>query len=323
MLNAYMKKILKEEAILRLREYNPNINLVGEYVGYLNKTYFKCEKCKNIKITSFNSILNSCRRNGCLKCEKRTKNRKRSRSKSHEKYISEVYDIWGNSIKVIGKYDNGSKKIDVVCGVCGCKWSPEAKSLLYKHGCPKCGHKKNRLSTVKKHSVYIEEVKKIHHGRIDVVGKYASNKNKILLKCNKCQHEWSAVARNIIKGRGCPKCNLNKGETLINSILEKLNLNFKFQYVIENLKTENNGTPIFDFVIFKNGVLSTIIEYDGIQHFKVINNWGGKNRFINQQKIDKFKNDYCDINKIKMIRIKYTELNKINVEYIKQKLNEK
>jgi hypothetical protein len=130
------------------------------------------------------------------------------------------------------------------------------------------------------------------------------------------------TARNVTKGRGCPKCKLNKGETLINSILKELNANFKSQYVVENLKTSKNGVPIFDFAIFnENNELKAIIEYDGKQHYEEVKIWGGKERLIMQQEVDEFKNEYCVKNSIQLIRIKYNEFNKINTNYIKQLIN--
>ena len=314
--------ISKERAINRLKNHNPNIILIGKYINLTNKTYFNCKNCNNIRFTSFYNLLISSRKFGCLKCEKRNKNKtEKSRSKSHEQYVLDVYNIWGNLIEIIGQYDNGSKKIEVKCNKCNWIWNPESKSLLAKHGCPKCGHLKNKISTVKKHDDYVAEVNIKHNNRITVIGNYISGKDKILLKCNRCQYEWLSGARNILKGRGCPKCNLNKGETLIKNILEDLKLNFKPQYIVKNLKTPNNGVPIFDFAIFnENNILKIIIEYDGEQHFNPIKKWGGEKRLIEQQKIDKFKNEYCIDNKIKMLRIKYNELKNINHNYIKHKI---
>ena len=133
-------------------------------------------------------------------------------------------------------------------------------------------------------------------------------------------HEWTPVAGRLLR-RGCPKCNFSKGELLISKILKELNINFKEQYIFGGLKTEDNGTPKFDFVLFENDKIKQIIEYDGEQHFKIVKRWGGIKRFERQQKIDNFKNDYCKDNNIEMIRIPYTELKKINNEYIKEKLN--
>lgn len=314
-----MKKILKEDAILRLKKHNPNITLIGEYVGMKNKTDFKCGRCNTIRYTSFNYLLDSSRKIGCVKCEKRGKYKK-SRIKSHEQYLAEIYDIWGNSIKIIGQYDGGANKIKTKCNECNNIWYPNASALLKKHGCPICGHKKNRIATTKKYDLFINEVKS-KHDNILVIGNYISGNDRILVKCKLCNHEWSPVARGLTRGRGCPICKLNKGEKIINNILVKLNIKFKPQFIIKNLKTSNNGTPIFDFAIFNNdNKLITIIEYDGIQHFKSIKNWGGEERYIKQQKVDEFKNKYCDENNIRLIRIKYTELNKINSNYIKNKL---
>jgi hypothetical protein len=319
-----MKKILKEDAISRLEKHNPNIKLIGEYINLTQKTYFKCKICGNIKFSSFYDMLTSSRKLGCLKCEKRSKNKKeKSRTKSHEQYVLDVYNIWNNLIEIIGQYDMGMKKIKVKCNKCNHIWNPEAKALLAKHGCPICGHEKNRNSTVKKHSEYVNEVAIKHNNNLNVIGTYISADNKILIKCNKCQYERLSVARNILNGRGCPKCRLNKGESLIKNILDELKINYKPQYVIEKLKTAYNGTPIFDFAIFdENNKLNTIIEYDGIQHFKEIKKWGGEKRLIEQQKIDEFKNNYCLKNNIRLIRIKYTEFKKINTDYIKHLLYE-
>jgi polyhydroxyalkanoate synthesis regulator phasin len=48
-----------------------------------------------------------------------------------------------------------------------------------------------------------------------------------------------------------------------------------------------------------------IFEYDGIQHFKSVEGWGGDESFINQIRKDLEKNSYCK-DKIKLVRIPYT-----------------
>ena len=49
------------------------------------------------------------------------------------------------------------------------------------------------------------------------------------------------------------------------------------------------------------------IEFDGMQHFKSIDFFGGQKTFEGCQKNDKIKTDYCLKNNIKLIRIKYSE----------------
>lgn len=44
-------------------------------------------------------------------------------------------------------------------------------------------------------------------GVYSVIGEYKSNKSKILIKCNKCGHEWETRPNNLLHTKhGCPKC---------------------------------------------------------------------------------------------------------------------
>ena len=49
------------------------------------------------------------------------------------------------------------------------------------------------------------------------------------------------------------------------------------------------------------------IEYDGIQHFEPVNDFGGEIEFNNIQIRDNIKNEYCKNNNINLIRIRYDE----------------
>ena len=64
----------------------------------------------------------------------------------------------------------------------------------------------------------------------------------------------------------------------------------------------------FDFYLPKKNL---IIEFDGEQHFKPMDYFGGEKLFKMQQKYDIIKNDYAKTNKIQLIRIPYNRLNDI------------
>ena len=49
-----------------------------------------------------------------------------------------------------------------------------------------------------------------------------------------------------------------------------------------------------------------MIEYDGEQHFKPIEYFGGEEAYQNRIKNDEIKNEYCKMHKINLIRIPYT-----------------
>lgn len=64
-------------------------------------------------------------------------------------------------------------------------------------------------------------------------------------------------------------------------------------------------------------------EYNGIQHYKPVEHWGGEESLKKQQMRDKRKQQLCDQNDVKLIIIKYDEqlskdliLSKIPVEYL-------
>ena len=56
------------------------------------------------------------------------------------------------------------------------------------------------------------------------------------------------------------------------------------------------------------------IEYDGEQHFKPIEYFGGEAHFKIQQKHDKIKDDFCKENGISLLRIPYYKFDNIEEE---------
>lgn len=58
--------------------------------------------------------------------------------------------------------------------------------------------------------------------------------------------------------------------------------------------------------------MNTCIEYDGKQHFKAVDFFGGEKGLIETQKRDKEKNNYCLKNGIYLFRIPYTDFERIN-----------
>lgn len=71
---------------------------------------------------------------------------------------------------------------------------------------------------------------------------------------------------------------------------------------------------LFDFYLPK---YNCCIEYDGRQHFEIIERFGGLDGFINTKFRDTYKNWYCEKNNIKMIRISYKDYE--NIEEILNK----
>lgn len=139
---------------------------------------------------------------------------------------------------------------------------------------------------------------------------------KVWWKCNNANdHEWESTVKDITNGHGCPYCYDSIGEKKVKSILNVMNINYEVQKKFNDCKHKKK-LP-FDFYLPKHNIL---IEYDGKQHFKCIEVFGGVKAFNGIKKRDKIKNEYAAKNNIPLLRIPYTKFNLIEEE-IKYFLN--
>lgn len=118
-----------------------------------------------------------------------------------------------------------------------------------------------------------------------------------------------------ISGSGCPKCKSSKGEIEIQKYLYDNNIKYEYQKIFKDCKLKTY-LP-FDFYLFEHNIC---IEYDGEQHFKPIEYFGGYNAFNDLKIKDQLKTEYCEINKIKLIRISYIDIKNIK-KILKEKIN--
>jgi hypothetical protein len=105
--------------------------------------------------------------------------------------------------------------------------------------------------------------------------------------------------------------NMSLGETKILNYLNENNIKFIWQKKFKDCK---NKLPLpFDFYLLK---YNTLIEFDGIQHFKSINHFGGNNGLKLRQINDDIKSKYCIDNNIKLIRIDYLDLHNDSINWL-------
>lgn len=306
------KKLTIEEVKNRVKEKNPNLIIKSDvYENIHTLLEIECGNCGNVFDQTFKSLIKSRKEYGCEKCEKRKTINRVYKSKTHEEYLKEFNNKHKDKLKLVGDYTKSFIKIGYECLICGYKGLSEAKQLISGHGCKKCGHKKTLDARRKTFDEFKSEFEEIHKGCITLLSDFYVNSDTHLdFKCNECEFEWKSTPHNILR-RGCPICKSSKGEKKIKIVLDELDINYR-QQVLVNEKSPKGGTCFFDFTL--NGGI--VIEYDGVQHFKAVESWGGEIRLNAQKEVDKFKDDYCLRNNLKMIRIAYWDLNKINKEYI-------
>lgn len=109
---------------------------------------------------------------------------------------------------------------------------------------------------------------------IEAVEQYINQNTPILHRCKIDGHEWKAAPNNILQGTGCPVCNLSHGERQIRRWLCNNNISYILQKTFEDCK--NKKQLPFDFYLPEYNIC---IEYDGEQHFRPVDFFGGQDEF--------------------------------------------
>lgn len=281
-----VKKVTEEKGFIFCRMFVEN-----------SKTYvvYK-ESCDgDEKITNYVNMKNS-----------NTHNKPEYTTESISKILLDKYNI-----ELLEDYKNNSTKTKCKCLRHDYIWYPKINSIFSLNcGCPKCAIEKrikNKTFTTEKYRKLLKNVNPM----LDIVSEYTKNYNDIDFKCLKCGTIFTRKANYIYRTCVCPKCDYvySKGEREIekylidNDILFERQKTFDDCVFIEKLR--------FDFYLSNK---NTVIEYDGQQHFKSIEYFGGENEFENTKIRDTIKNEYCAKNKIKILRIPYWEFD--NIEQI-------
>ena len=176
-------------------------------------------------------------------------------------------------------------------------------------GCMVCAGKKRGLEQRKSHNEYVAEMS-IKNPFMNIIGTYVDQYTKVEYICKVCGHRGESLPNNLLRGGGCPKCRMSNGEKKILKYLKDNNIKFQEQYTFKDCK--NIFCLPFDFYLPDYNIC---IEYDGEQHFRSVDYFGGIEGFNNRQRNDTIKTQYCKDNGIYLCRIRYDQ-------DVKQKLDE-
>lgn len=127
-----------------------------------------------------------------------------SRKKTPEDFIAELTAVT-NTIEVLGEYRGRDCKIKVRCKTCGHEWSASAGNLLSGYGCPNCKAVNHSLRSRKTHEQFVQELS-LSNPSVEVIGRYITNKKKVLVRGKNCGNEWQANPTHLLNGSGCPVC---------------------------------------------------------------------------------------------------------------------
>lgn len=132
-----------QQFVEELKTVNSFVSVVGEYVGANTKIAVRCNTCGKELFMTPNALLNG---HGCSVCNHArgiAKRKGKTRLKTTEEVIRQLLII-NPQIEVLGEYTRSKEPLQVLCKICGYKWSPQAGSLLHGSGCPECAKQKRK-----------------------------------------------------------------------------------------------------------------------------------------------------------------------------------
>ena len=237
---------------------------------------------------------------GCSKCSKKSSAKKRQ--KTTEQFIEEAKKIHGDNYDYsLVNYQGNKIKVKIICPIHGI-FEQSPNDHLGGKGCKFCAG--NIIKTTKQ---FIEEAKKIHGDNYDYsLVEYVNAKTKIKIICNNCKKIFEQTPDKHYK-QCCPYCSSSKGEKQIRNYLKEKKIIFEEQKKFNDLR--DKSLLSYDFYIPLKNLL---IEYNGIQHYKSNDYFGGYGKFLIQKHHDWLKRKYAIKNNINLLIIPYWEYDNID-----------
>lgn len=269
------------------------------------KTKITCchNKCGNVWEISPDNFLRGKR---CPECqnESRILNRRNSLKRVEEI----IRQKSGGEFEYISGYVNSKSKVKVKHLRCG-RTIVKPFSAFYDGITCSCEKTNRDIVDFKSNGDRIQckadfqrYIDKYVTGEYVIIGKYVKSTKPILLKHVECGNLTEISPHNFKNGVRCDKCKSYKGELKIRDLLLKKGVFFEEQVRFSDCRLKK--PLVFDFFLPIHNIL---IEFDGEQHIRPIERWGGEKAFQLQRKRDEIKNNYCKNNGITLVRIGYYE----------------
>lgn len=269
-------------------------------------TSIQCLDCKTIyNFSTMNNVIHSNKKNICDNCNPVLRKDTMEIKHKIDYLIKTLTDI-----EVVGEFINITTDMKFLCKKCNVNFNRKPQVFLKTQKCPYCDSR----AKSKPHSLFLKDLSEKYGNEYTCLEEYKNASTKIKIKHN-CGFIWEISPHNLLCGKGCPKCNRfsSKGETKIAKFLEKNGILYLREYRFLEL---NNLR--FDFYLPEQKM---VIEFQGEQHYKPIDYFGGVAHFIIQQQHDECKRDFCKNHNINLLEIRFDEINNIE-QILTNKLND-
>lgn len=269
--------------------------VIGEYINNKTKITMKHTSCGSTYSVQPKGFLDG---NRCPSCNNKTKGAK---VKSHSVFLKDVERVWGVDIKIVSSYRGVVKPIYVSCNTCGNTWKTTPNKVLSKTtNCMRCSRVDIGLRNRTSHEEFEWEIHRLYGEEYTLLEPYTLSTAHIKVRHNTCGHIWDIRASHLKNKAICPKCTETAGERRVRAYLDSKNVEYETQKKFSELTRDK---PLsYDFWLLKHNVL---IEFQGIQHYKPIDFFGGYTRFTKQKESDSMKRTFAYANGYTLIEVPY------------------
>lgn len=298
------KRIDTEKFIERSKKIHGDLYDYSK-VNYKNSKTKVCIKCIKCGHEWLSLAANHFSGRGCKKCQ--YSKLPQNKPMSHDVFLNRSYKTHGDKFDFISKYKSFKSLITIKCKACGTVFEQRADSHLAGRGCRKCQYAilpQNQPLSV---DDFENRCKKLHENKYQYCGDYKGSRYKINIFCKYHKENFLQGANaHLLKGQGCPKCNLSRGEKRVEAYLKCKKINFECE---KNFYGCRFKKPLsFDFYLPD---FNLCIEYDGELHYYPIAIFGGIKTLAETKLRDEIKNNFCKKESIKILRIPFFEFNRI------------
>lgn len=228
---------------------------------------------------------------GCVDCsnEKRTY--------TTEKFVTKANVVHNGKYdysKVI--YRHSQTKVVIICPK-----HAEFRQLPNLHllgsGCPVCANNERKL--VKEEFIFKAVAQ--HGDKYDYSNViYKGCREKIIITCRE-HGNFEQTPNSHLNGAGCPYCNSSKGERVLETIFNNNGISYIREYKLPEIISRRE----YDFYLPDHNLL---IEFQGIQHYKPIDYFGGEDALNYTKQNDRLKRSFAKLFKYRLLEFNYKQL---------------
>lgn len=285
----------KDQFIQKLQQSNPTIKLISPYTKSSDRMQFKCIKCGHIWKTGGTHLIGN-NPNGCPNCAKvrmlpTLKLGPESIKISKEEFAQRVHQAYPKW-HLLSEYQSQGNQVIIKCEHDHI-FKAWPQQLWRKHvKCNDCDYLARKNNALK-------QLAKRHPG-YKMLSKFINTSHKAEFMCNK-GHKFIANTDSVLRATGCPECNIKSyGEEDIKKYFKKHDI--KYLSPFKPATCLDKGRLHYDFKVG-----NILIEYQGQQHYRPVDYFGGIKQFELQQRHDQIKREWAKNNGYREIEIKYNQ----------------